>query len=211
MTFAGRQHCKNKQAQNGGGGAFCFKVYPMSTKHGPLKAGTYAIGNEHIWRQVFKCRGMDCISITLKINQHQILHSLCWNKPLWSTSAGKVMNSKGLKMAIYLGIFSDKMAMLCYMFSHWYVTFNIIIRKKNAAILWVLWNLCTYHLHPWPLGRDAKGQKVSGNFGNFPWKVSVILKRWEFSEILGIFNLDLFSTFYEIFCTKINRTELIPR
>ena len=55
--------------------------------------------------------------------------------------------------------------------------------------------------------RDAKGRKVSGNFGNFPWKVSGILKGWEFSEILGIFNLDLFSTFYEIVCTKINRTE----
>ena len=52
--------------------------------------------------------------------------------------------------------------------------------------------------------RDAKGRKVSGNFGNFPWKVSGILKRWEFSEILGIFNLDLFSTFYEIVCTQIN-------
>ena len=52
--------------------------------------------------------------------------------------------------------------------------------------------------------RDAKGRKVSGNFGNFPWKVSGILKGWEFSEILGIFNLDLFSTFYEILCTKIN-------
>ena len=51
--------------------------------------------------------------------------------------------------------------------------------------------------------RDAKGQKVSGNFGNFPWKVSGILKGWEFSEILGIFNLDLFSAFYEIvFCSK---------
>ena len=49
--------------------------------------------------------------------------------------------------------------------------------------------------------RDAKGRKVSGNFGNFPWKVSGILKRWEFSEI---FNLDLFSTFYEIVCTQIN-------
>ena len=46
--------------------------------------------------------------------------------------------------------------------------------------------------------RDAKGRKVSGNFGNFPWKVSGILKGWEFSEILGIFNLNLFSTFYEI-------------
>ena len=55
--------------------------------------------------------------------------------------------------------------------------------------------------------RDAKGRKVSGNFGNFPWKVSGILKGWEFSEILGIFNCDLFSTFYEIVCTKINRTE----
>ena len=52
--------------------------------------------------------------------------------------------------------------------------------------------------------RDAKDRKVSGNFGNFPWKVSGILKGWEFSEILGIFNLDLFSTFYEILCTKIN-------
>ena len=56
--------------------------------------------------------------------------------------------------------------------------------------------------------RDAKGRKVSGNFGNFPWKVSGILKGWEFSEILGIFNFDLFSAFYEIVCTKINRTEL---
>ena len=56
--------------------------------------------------------------------------------------------------------------------------------------------------------RDAKGQKVSGNFGNFPWKVSGISKGWEFLEILGIFNFDLFSTFYEIVCTKINRTEL---
>ena len=55
--------------------------------------------------------------------------------------------------------------------------------------------------------RDAKGRKVSGNFGNFPWKVSGILKGWEFSEILGIFNFDLFSTFYEIVCTKINRNE----
>ena len=45
--------------------------------------------------------------------------------------------------------------------------------------------------------RNAKGRKVSGNFGNFPWKVSGILKGWEFSEILGIFNFDLFSTFYE--------------
>ena len=35
--------------------------------------------------------------------------------------------------------------------------------------------------------RDAKGRKVSGNFGNFQWKVSGILKGWEFSEILGIF------------------------
>ena len=52
--------------------------------------------------------------------------------------------------------------------------------------------------------RDAKGRKVSGNFGNFPWKVSGILKEWEF---LGIFNFDLLSTFYEIVCTKINRTE----
>ena len=40
--------------------------------------------------------------------------------------------------------------------------------------------------------RDAKGRKVSGNFGNFPGKVSGILKGWEFSEI---FNFDLFSTF----------------
>ena len=55
--------------------------------------------------------------------------------------------------------------------------------------------------------RDTKGRKVSGNFGNFPWKVSGILKGWEFSEILGIFNFDLFSTFYEIVCTKIDRTE----
>ena len=55
--------------------------------------------------------------------------------------------------------------------------------------------------------RDAKGRKVSGNFGNFPWKVSGILKGWEFLEILGIFNCDLFSTFCEIICTKINRTE----
>ena len=38
--------------------------------------------------------------------------------------------------------------------------------------------------------RDAKGWKVSGNFGNFPWKVSGILKGWEFSEILGMFNFD---------------------
>ena len=51
--------------------------------------------------------------------------------------------------------------------------------------------------------RDAKGRKVSGNFGNFPWKVSGILKGWEFSEILGIFNLDLFSTFYEIICKRL--------
>ena len=57
--------------------------------------------------------------------------------------------------------------------------------------------------------RDAKGWKVSGNFGNFPWKVSGILKGWQFSEILGIFNLDLFSTFYEIFCTKNNRTKFV--
>ena len=28
-----------------------------------------------------------------------------------------------------------------------------------------------------------------------------------FLGILGIFNFDLFSTFYEIVCTKINRTE----
>ena len=55
--------------------------------------------------------------------------------------------------------------------------------------------------------RDAKGRKVSGNFENFPWKVSGILKGWEFSEILGIFKFDLFSTFYEIVCTKINRIE----
>ena len=55
--------------------------------------------------------------------------------------------------------------------------------------------------------RDAKVRKVSGNFGNFPWKVSGILKGWEFSEILGIFNSDLFSTFYEIVCTKNNRTD----
>ena len=54
------------------------------------------------------------------------------------------------------------------------------------------------------LARDAKGWKVSGNFGNFSWKVSGIFKRWEFWEILGIFNLDLFSTFYEIVCTQIN-------
>ena len=57
--------------------------------------------------------------------------------------------------------------------------------------------------------RDAKGRKVSGNFGKFPWKVSGILKGWEFSEISGIFNLNLFSTFHEIVCTKINRTEFI--
>ena len=57
--------------------------------------------------------------------------------------------------------------------------------------------------------RDAKGWKVSRNFGNFPWKVSGILKGWQFSEILGIFNLDLFSTFYEIFCTKNNRTKFV--
>ena len=44
--------------------------------------------------------------------------------------------------------------------------------------------------------RDAKGRKVSGNFGNFPWKVSGILKGWEFLEILGIFNFDLFSIFF---------------
>ena len=50
--------------------------------------------------------------------------------------------------------------------------------------------------------RDATGRKVSGNFENFPWKVSGILKGWEFSEILGIFNFDIFSTFYEIICTK---------
>ena len=55
-----------------------------------------------------------------------------------------------------------------------------------------------------PESRDAKGRKVSGNFGNFPWKVSGILKGWEFSEILGIFNFDLFSTFYEAVRTKIN-------
>ena len=56
--------------------------------------------------------------------------------------------------------------------------------------------------------RDAKSWKVSGNFGNFPWKVSGILKGWEFSEILGIFNFDLFSTFYEIVCTKVNRIKI---
>ena len=42
--------------------------------------------------------------------------------------------------------------------------------------------LCTVHT-----SRDAKGRKVSGNFGNFPWKVSGILKGWEFSEILTYF------------------------
>ena len=55
--------------------------------------------------------------------------------------------------------------------------------------------------------RDAKGRKVSGNFGNFPWKVSGILKGWEFSEILGIFNFDLVSTFMRLFAqisTKLN-------
>ena len=55
--------------------------------------------------------------------------------------------------------------------------------------------------------RDAKGWKVSRNFENFPWKVSGILKGWEFLDILGIFNFDLVSRFYEIVCTKINRTE----
>ena len=50
---------------------------------------------------------------------------------------------------------------------------------------------------------DAKGRKVSRNSGNFPWKVLGILKGWKFSEILGIFNCDLFSTFYETVCTKI--------
>ena len=51
--------------------------------------------------------------------------------------------------------------------------------------------------------RDAKGWKVSGNFGNFPWKVSGILKGWEFSEILGMFNFDLFSIFvFRLFVQK---------
>ena len=68
-----------------------------------------------------------------------------------------------------------------------------------------LYKIITLHLF---LNRDAKGWKVSGNFGNFPWKVLGILKGWQFSEILEIFNLDLFSTFYEIFCTKNNRTKL---
>ena len=35
---------------------------------------------------------------------------------------------------------------------------------------------------PLLLSRDAKGQTNSGNFGNFQWKVSGILKGWEFWE-----------------------------
>ena len=65
-------------------------------------------------------------------------------------------------------------------------------------------NFKQYHKIQKDITRDAKGRKVSGNFGNFPWKVSGILKGWEFSEILGIFNFYLFSTFYETVCTKIN-------
>ena len=62
-----------------------------------------------------------------------------------------------------------------------------------------VYDMCLYVIKSKPdIGgtiRDAKGQKVSGNFGNFPWKVSGILKEWEFLEILGIFNFDLVSRF----------------
>ena len=47
--------------------------------------------------------------------------------------------------------------------------------------------------------RVAKGRKVSGNFGKFPWKVLGILNDWEFMEILGIFNFALFSKFHDKF------------
>lgn len=47
------------------------------------------------------------------------------------------------------------------------------------------------------LTRVAKGRKFSGNFGNFPWKVSGILRDWELTGILGIFNFVLFSYFQE--------------
>jgi len=56
--------------------------------------------------------------------------------------------------------------------------------------------------------RVAKGWKVSGNFGNFPWKVSGILKDWEFSEILGIFNFVVFLPFKGHSCTKFNGTDI---
>ena len=56
---------------------------------------------------------------------------------------------------------------------------------------------------------DANGRKVSGNFGNFPWKVSGILKGWEFWEfsILTYFLhfMRLFirkSTKLNLFCTN---------
>ena len=49
--------------------------------------------------------------------------------------------------------------------------------------------------------------KFPGILETFHGKFREFWRGWEFSEILGIFNLDLFSTFYEIVCTKINRTE----
>ena len=89
-----------------------------------------------------------------------------------------------------------------------YIIKKIIERSILASHVQCLLQKRTSH---WVAGvfnaiqhRDAKGKKVSGNFGNFPWKVSGVLKGWEFSEI---FNFDLFSTFYEIVCTKINKTE----
>ena len=78
-------------------------------------------------------------------------------------------------------------------------THNFVSRLfKILMIRYVIFNIIVIH------NRDAKGRKVSGKFGNFPWKVSGILKRWEFLEILGIFIIDLFSTFYDIVCTQIN-------
>ena len=43
----------------------------------------------------------------------------------------------------------------------------------------------------WGQGRVAKGWKLSGNFGNFPWKVSGIFNRLGILGILGIFNIIL--------------------
>ena len=81
---------------------------------------------------------------------------------------------------------------------------------------------CSYYMHSSPVTVavaypqspfngtptwDAKGHKITGNFGNFPWIVSGILKGWEFSEI---FNFQLnFQHFMRLFGQKSTELNLL--
>ena len=117
------------------------------------------------------------------------------------------------KNPVFLHYFSKFMGVLLFVLKHIFI--SLLLKMINGFS----WSWSVPLTFNWErlrkgkrvkfngLTRDAKGGKVSGNFGNFPWTVSGILKGWEFLEILGISNFDFFSTFYEIVCTKINGTE----